>query len=91
MDPSEVVVTISIPHGIHLRSGKEIVRLARQYQATIAARNLTRESPTVDAKSILQLMQLQARPGHQILITAVGSDASDAVDALRVLLEQLAE
>jgi phosphotransferase system HPr-like phosphotransfer protein len=36
-------------------------------------------------KSILQLMQLQARQGHVLLLQAAGPDAADALNALSVL------
>jgi phosphotransferase system HPr (HPr) family protein len=85
------VVTVNHPQGLHLRSGKEIVRLAGQYESTVTARNVTRDSPVADARSILQLMQLQARQGHQLLISAEGSDAAEAVVALCALLEHLPE
>jgi phosphocarrier protein FPr len=70
-----------------MRIGKDVVQVAGRFQATITAQNLTRPSPVVDARSILQLMQLQARQGHRIQVAATGPDAHDAVDALRLLLE----
>lgn len=91
MQPATAVVTINHPLGLHLRTGKDVVRLANQYASSITARNVTRESPMVDAKSILQLMQLQARHGHQVQLLAEGPDAQAAVDALRRLLEQSPE
>lgn len=91
MEPAVVVITINHPQGLHLRSGKDVVRVANQYASSIAVSNVTRDSPVVDAKSILQLMQLQARRGHQLRIAAEGPDAQDAVDALRTLLETLPE
>jgi len=41
----------------------------------------------VDAKSILQLMQLQARQGHTIRLSAVGEDAKAALATLSALFE----
>ncbi len=81
------VITINHPLGLHLRIGKEVVQVAGRFQATLTAQNLTRPSPVVDARSILQLMQLQARHGHAIQVVALGPDAHSAVDALRQLLE----
>ena len=66
--------------------GKEMVYIANRFQAQITAENLTRPSPVVDVKSILQIMQLQARTGHTIRISADGPDAHAALDALRDLL-----
>ena len=88
MDEGETaVITINHPLGLHMRIGKDVVQVAGRFQATITAQNLSRPSPVVDAKSILQLMQLQARQGHRIQLAADGPDAHSAVDALRLLLE----
>ena len=77
-----VVVTVDDPLGLHLRSGRDVVRIASQFQAQITASNLSRNSGTVDMKSILQLMQLQARQGHDLRLAASGPDAVAALDAL---------
>ncbi len=78
-------VTVTDPMGLHLRTGKDVVRVANQFSAEITAQNLSRTSSTIDVKSILQLMQLQARKGHVLLISATGSDAQHAVEALSSL------
>ncbi len=78
-------VTVKDPQGLHLRTSKDVVRVASQYQAEITAQNLSRSSIQVDVKSILQLMQLQARQGHVLLLQAAGPDAADALNALCVL------
>ncbi|MCY4082592.1 MAG: HPr family phosphocarrier protein [Caldilineaceae bacterium] len=77
-----VVVTVSDPRGLHLRSGRDVVRTASQFQAQITAANLSRNSNAVDLKSILQLMQLQARQGHDLQLAASGPDADAAIEAL---------
>lgn len=77
-----VTVTVQSPQGLHLRTGKDVVQVAKQFQSAITAQNLTRHSDQVDVKSILQLMQLQARQGHTLYLRAVGPDAADALTAL---------
>lgn len=86
-EPEEhsATVTVKDPQGLHLRTSKDVVRVANQYQAEITAQNLSRSSSQVDVKSILQLMQLQARQGHVLLLQAAGPDAADALNALSVL------
>jgi len=78
-------VTVHDPQGLHLRRSKDVVRVASQFHSQITAQNLSRRSGQVDVKSILQLMQLQARPGHVIRLQAAGPDAVDALDALCAL------
>ena len=80
-----MVVTVSDPRGLHLRSGRDVVRTASQFQAQITAANLSRNSNAVDLKSILQLMQLQARQGHDLQLAASGPDADAAIEALSSL------
>ena len=77
------MVTITDPRGLHLRSGRDVVRIASQFQARITASNLSRNSKPVDLKSILQLVQLQARQGHKLQLAASGPDADAAIEALR--------
>jgi phosphocarrier protein FPr len=86
-DWHEMVVTVRQPEGIHLRAGKDVVTLAAGYEAELEARNLSRPSPTVSLKSILALMQLQAREGHELLLRAHGADAPAALEAMRQLLD----
>jgi multiphosphoryl transfer protein len=80
-----ITVTVSDPMGLHLRTGKDVVRIASQFEAHITAKNLSRSSGPVDVKSILQLMQLQARKGHVLLLCAQGPDAINALNALSAL------
>lgn len=86
-EPASTQITIRHPLGLHLRKSKDVVQVANRYDAHITAQNLTRQSPVVDAKSILQLMQLQARQGHVVFISATGPDADAAIDALSSLFE----
>lgn len=82
-------VTITNPMGLHLRTGKEVVQVANQFDADITAQNLTRTSPIVNVKSILQIMQLQARQGHILRLHATGQDAAAAVAALTILFQSI--
>jgi phosphocarrier protein HPr len=81
-EPVITSITILDPLGLHLRVGKDLVKVANQFSCSITAENLSRPSPVVDVKSILQLMQLQARQGHTLRVAAAGPDAQDAIDAV---------
>src|SRR4051812_1539936 len=83
MEAVTTTITIQDPLGLHLRVGKDLVNVANQYRSTITAENLSRQSPVIDAKSILQLMQLQARQGHVLRLSASGPDAQAAINAMR--------
>lgn len=86
-DWQEAVVTVRQPNGVHLRAGKDVVMLAAGFDSELEARNLSRPSPAVNLKSILALMQLQAREGDELLLRARGSDAPGALNAMRHLLD----
>jgi phosphotransferase system HPr (HPr) family protein len=83
---SSTEVILTHPPGLHLRFGKDVVVLASQFESTILVRNVTRETTSVSARSIIQLMTLQARQGHRLLVLATGPDATEAVRALADLL-----
>lgn len=85
-EPVITSITILDPLGLHLRVGKDLVKVANQYRASITAENLSRPSPVVDVKSILQLMQLQARQGHTLRLAADGPDAQAAITAVTEIL-----
>lgn len=91
IEPISTHCTVNHPLGLHLRVGKDLVTVANQFRASITVQNLSRPSPVVDAKSILQLMQLQARQGHTLCICAQGPDAHEALTALCRLIDQTAE
>ncbi len=81
-------VTVANPLGLHLRQGKEVVRIANRYRCQVMAQNLSRDSDVVNAKSILQLMQLQARQGHTLRLWASGPDSAEALRELKRFLEE---
>ncbi len=85
--PSELRLTILNEQGLHVRPSARFVRLAVQYKADITLRNITTDSPHVDAKSINQVMSVAARQGHQIGLRATGADAVTALQALQTLVE----
>lgn len=85
--PVERVVRVAHPQGLHLRTSNQIVQAAARFVSDIRAGNLSRPSPLVNVKSILQLMQLQAHAGHLLRLTAVGVDAQEAINALALLID----
>jgi len=85
---TEARVTITYSAGLHARPAALFVRKAASFQSSIRLRNLSRDAAReVDAKSILSVMTLGVEQGHEISITAEGSDETAAIDALRALIE----
>ena len=68
--------------GIHARPAALIVKEAAQYTAEIY---IEKNGNKVSCKSIMGLMTIEGFPGSWVTITAKGSDAEDALEALEAL------
>jgi phosphocarrier protein HPr len=77
-------VTLTNETGLHARPASLFVQTAARFIATIRVRSGGREA---NAKSILDVLQVGARNGAELIITAEGADASAAVAALASLVE----
>ena len=64
---------------MHARPAAELVKAAGGFTARISVTNEGREA---DAKSVLSLLTLAAECGSTLEISATGSDARQAVDAI---------
>ena len=71
--------------GLHARASAKFVKLASSFEAEI---QVTRDGVTVDARSIMGLLMLGAGNGCSIEISAEGSDAQEAIDALNELVSR---
>ena len=79
-------ITVKIPNrlGMHARPATMFAEIAGQFEADITVAH--GEHDPVDGKSIMQLMMLAATQGTDLVITANGDDASDAIDELTILV-----
>ncbi len=85
-DTAETVrrrVTIVNSRGLHARAAAKFAKTAGSFEAEIL---VTRGEQEVSGLSIMGLMMLAAAPGSDIELTATGSDATAAVDALAALI-----
>ena len=78
------VVSICNERGLHARASAKFVKLAASFDAEV---RVGKDGQTVDARSIMGLMMLAAAPGCEIDIVAEGEQATEAVDALVLLVE----
>jgi len=69
-------------NGVHVRPSSRIVEVANNYTCRLA---LMHGEVTADARSVIELLQLQAVQGNKIKIRAKGEDAEAAVEALVAL------
>ncbi len=76
---AKATANICNTRGLHARASAKFVKLASSFESEI---HVTRDGVTVDARSIMGLLMLGAGNGCSIEISAEGSDAQEALDAL---------
>ncbi|MEH2431349.1 MAG: phosphoenolpyruvate--protein phosphotransferase [Nostoc sp.] len=81
----EIRLIVSNRLGLHARPAAQFVATAARFQSQILVQNLTRNTELVRGDSINQVTTLGVRQGHELLITATGSDADEALAALQGL------
>lgn len=82
---SEIRLIVSNRLGLHARPAAQFVATAARFQSQILVQNLTRNTELVRGDSINQVTTLGVRQGHELVITAAGSDADEALAALQAL------
>ncbi len=78
----EIEIEIRNPEGLHMRPAMQFVDLANSFESAISVGH---QDVSADAKSIMQMTMLAATCGTRLKITAIGSDAARAVEALQDL------
>ena len=66
-------------HGLHLRAVARLVRIASDFDCTIAVKN---HGQAANAKSLLNLLALAVPEGAEVEVVAEGSDAELALQAI---------
>lgn len=79
---NERLVTVRNPHGLHARPGAMLVQTAKKFAADIQLRNLDGDGHSVSAKSLMKVISLGVKAGHQLVFKAEGADAEPALAAL---------
>ncbi len=83
-DRAKGTFTVKNDRGLHTRPSTEIVKLASSFKSDVW---LTYQKTEVNAKSLLGILMLAAVKGSRIRISALGSDADEAVASLLELAE----
>lgn len=86
----EKVVEIVNRAGLHARPASDFVNLAGRYQSLIEIRR-EGEEDRYNGKSIIMLLALGLSKGERAIISALGEDEREAVEALAALVAGLKE
>ena len=78
-------VTLANATGLHVRPATLFMQVATRFHSDI---RVLKDTKTGDGKSAISLMLLEALPGTQLTIEAIGDDEIAAVDALVDLVER---
>ena len=70
--------------GLHARAAKLLVETATRFDAEI---KIAKDDQTVNGRSIMGIMMLAAEQGSRIEVTASGPQASEALAAIRELID----
>jgi phosphocarrier protein HPr len=81
MTSQEVIIRNRL--GLHARAAAKFVHTATRYSSHI---KISRDGKTMDGKSIMGILLLAAGAGTTVIISADGTDESDAIDALCTLV-----
>lgn len=84
----ELKVTVRNKRGLHARPSSVLAQTALGFPETTIT--LRRDDPRieVDAKSIMELLLLEAHCGTELVLSASGPRAQEAVSALQALFER---
>ena len=77
---------VTNPTGLHARPTSELVRCAMRFKSVIT---LEANGRLCSAISIMDIMTADIRTGAEIVVTAEGSDAEHALDAIQKCLAEM--
>ncbi|WHO73562.1 HPr family phosphocarrier protein [Rhizobium sp. BT03] len=70
--------------GLHARASAKFVQMVEAFDAAIT---VSKDGMTVGGTSIMGLMMLAASPGSSVVVSASGSQAEEALEALDQLIQ----
>ncbi|MGO6983931.1 HPr family phosphocarrier protein [Rhizobium leguminosarum] len=70
--------------GLHARASAKFVQMVETFDAAIT---VSKDGMTVGGTSIMGLMMLAASPGSSVVVSASGSQAEEALEALDRLIQ----
>lgn len=81
-------VTLTNPAGLHARPGKQLVQLAKQFEAQVT---LIKDGDRFNAKSLMKVLQAGLSQGNTITVEVDGADEAEALKAIIDYIDNLEE
>lgn len=78
------LVTIKNKLGLHARASSNFVKIASRFQSEIT---LKKDGTEANGKSILGIMSMAVAYGSELVIEALGQDETEAIEALKTLVD----
>jgi phosphocarrier protein len=85
---TEVVLTVNNKDGLHGRPAKDLIKKAREFASKITIQNISRPDSQAVPLTLVGLLNIGVRQGHEIRLRAEGSDEAEAITMLKQLVEQ---
>ncbi|CAG19984.1 fused PTS fructose transporter subunit IIA/HPr protein [Photobacterium profundum] len=82
LDGSTAAFKIRNSHGLHARPGAMLVSVAKKFNSAIQVVNLNGEGKPANAKSLMKVIALGVKCGHELQFTAQGDDAELALESI---------
>jgi phosphocarrier protein NPr len=77
-------LTLNNKRGLHARAATKLVNCGQQFNAHVKVHKGTKEA---NAANIMALLMLAAPLGTELIVTAEGDDAEQALDAIEALFD----
>lgn len=84
---NQAVFKIKNAHGLHARPGAMLVASAKKFESKIMVRNLDGDQKFVNAKSLMKVIAMGVKHGHQLEFVAEGTDAAKALQGIGEAIE----
>lgn len=76
------IFKINNAHGLHARPGAMLVNALKPFESKIWVANLSGDGKQVNAKSLMKVIAMGVKQGHELEFTAEGVDAKEALESV---------
>lgn len=81
------IFTIKNAHGLHARPGALLVNALKPFASKVWVSNLSGDGKQVNAKSLMKVIAMGVKQGHELEFVAEGVDAKEALESVGKAIE----